>query len=87
MVRENCLEKEIFSRSGKSWEILWMAREIKNGLGKSGKSQVKFESKLAVAGSHQKIYLIFSRGKMMYFLRGSLNPSPSSLGTTLKGKK
>ena len=50
-------------------------------------SQVKFENKLVVAGSHQKIYLIFSRGKMMYFLRGSLNRSPSSLGATLKGKK
>ena len=28
MVRENYLENEIFSRSGKSQGILWMAREI-----------------------------------------------------------
>ena len=28
----------------------------------------------------------FSRGERMYFLRGSLNPSLSSLGATLKGK-
>ena len=33
------LENEIFSRSGKSQGILWMAREIKKGFGKSGKSQ------------------------------------------------
>ena len=39
MVREKCLENEIFSKSGKSQGILWMAREIWKGLGKSGKSQ------------------------------------------------
>ena len=38
-VREKYLENEIFSRSGKSQGILWMVREIKKGLGKSGKSQ------------------------------------------------
>ena len=38
-VREKYLENEIFSRSGKSQGILWMARETKKGLGKSGKSQ------------------------------------------------
>ena len=38
-VREKCLENEIFSRSGKIHGILWMAREIWKGLGKSGKSQ------------------------------------------------
>ena len=38
-VRENYLENEIFSRSGKSQGILWMVREIEKGLGKSGKSQ------------------------------------------------
>ena len=31
-VREKYLENEIFSRSGKSLGILWMAREIKKGL-------------------------------------------------------
>ena len=38
-VREKYLENESFSRSGKSQGILWMAREIWKGLGKSGKSQ------------------------------------------------
>ena len=38
-VREKYLENEIFSRSGKSQGILWMAREIEKGLGMSGKSQ------------------------------------------------
>ena len=38
-VREKYLENEIFSRSGKSQGILWIAREIWKGHGKSGKSQ------------------------------------------------
>ena len=39
MVREKYLENEIYSRSGKSQGILWMAKEIQKGLAKSGKSQ------------------------------------------------
>ena len=39
MVREKYLENVIFFRSVKSQGILWMAREIKKELGKSGKSQ------------------------------------------------
>ena len=42
MVREKYLENELFSRSGKSQGLLWMAMEIKKGLGKSGKSQGKY---------------------------------------------
>ena len=38
-VREKYLENEIFSRSGKSQGILWLARETKKRLGKSGNSQ------------------------------------------------
>ena len=38
-IREKYLENEFFFRSGKSQGILWMARKIKKGLGKSGKSQ------------------------------------------------
>ena len=37
-VGEKYLENEIFCRSGKSLRILWMVREIKKRLGKSGKS-------------------------------------------------
>ena len=39
MVREEYLENEFFSRSGKSQGILRMVREIKKRMGKSGKSQ------------------------------------------------
>ena len=39
MVREKISGNEIFSRSEKTQGILWMAREILKGLGKSGKSQ------------------------------------------------
>ena len=42
-VRENYLENEIFSRSGKSQGILWMAREIKD-LESQGKVR-EFEKK------------------------------------------
>ena len=42
---------------------------------------------MAMASSLQKIYLFCSRGERMFFLKGSLCPSPSSLGATLKGKK
>ena len=38
-VREKCLENDFFPDEVKSQGILWMAREIKKGLGKSGKSQ------------------------------------------------
>ena len=40
MVREKYLENEIFSRSGKSQGILWMARGIKKVLGKSGNLKI-----------------------------------------------
>ena len=38
-------------------------------------------------GSHQKIYLFCPRGEKAYFLMRSSSPSPSSLGSTLKGKE
>ena len=40
VVREKYLENEIFSRSGKSQGILWMASEIEKGLGKSGNLKI-----------------------------------------------
>ena len=40
MVREIYLKNEIFSRSGKSLGILWMAKEIKKELGKSGNLKI-----------------------------------------------
>ena len=54
MVKEKYLENEIFSRSGKSQGILWIAREIRKGLEKSGNSK----KKMAVAGSLQKNYSV-----------------------------
>ena len=39
-VREKYLENEIFSWSGKSEGIWWMAREIEKGLGKSGNLKI-----------------------------------------------
>ena len=49
--------------------------------GKAGNLKIN-----AMAGSLQKMYLFYSRGKRMYFLRDSLYPCPSLLGATLKGK-
>ena len=53
-VREKYVENEIFSRSGKSQGILWMAREIQKGLGKLGKSQGIWKIN-SYAGSLQKL--------------------------------
>ena len=34
----------------------------------------------------ENVFILFKRGKKCTFSRGSLNPYPSSLGATLKGK-
>ena len=74
MVREKYLENEIFSRSGKSQGILWMAREIWKVREKSG------DLKKNGFGRQSSENLFCSRRERMYFLRESLSPSPSSLG-------
>ena len=62
MVREKCLENEIFSKSGNfvdgqgNLERTWKFREKSENL------------KINSYGSLQKIYLFCSKGKMMYFL-------------------
>ena len=61
-VRENILENEIFSRSGKNQGILLMAGKLRKDLERQGKV------KMAMGDSLQKIYLFCSRGEKMYFL-------------------
>ena len=73
-VREKYLENEIFSRSGKSQGILWMAREFRKDLESHGKVR-EFENKLLLEAVFRK-FILFKRGKM-YFLRDSLSPSSS----------
>ena len=58
MVKEKYLENEIFSRSGKSQGILWIAREIRKGLEKSGNSKKKWLWQAVF----RKI-ILFKRGK------------------------
>ena len=62
MVREKYLENEIFSRSGKSQGILWMAREIRKGLEKSGNLKVNGY------GRQSSENYFCSRGERLYFL-------------------
>ena len=57
-VREKYLENEIFSRSGKSQGILWMAREIWKGLGKSGHSKINGNGKQ----SSENLFILSKRG-------------------------
>ena len=57
-VREKYLENEIFSRSGKSQGILWMAREIWKGLGKSGTSKINGSGKQ----SSENLFILSKRG-------------------------
>ena len=49
--------------SGKSQGILWLAWEIKKGLGKSGNLKI-----IGLAGSLQKIYFFCSRGEHTFCL-------------------
>ena len=63
-VREKYLENEIFSRSGKSQEILWMVREIQKGLGKSGNLKINGYCRQ----TSDNINVFCSRGEKMYFL-------------------
>ena len=80
-VREKYLENEIFSRSGKSQGILWLAREIWRGLGKSGKSLTgNLEINSYGRQSSENLFMRI----MMYFL---ISPSPSSLGATPLGEQ
>ena len=58
-VREKYLENEIFSRSGKSQGILWMAREISKGLGKSGNWKILGYGRQ----SSENSFMLFKRGK------------------------
>ena len=51
-------ENEIFSRSGKNQGILWMAREIWKGLGKSGKLKINGYGKQ----SSENTFILFKRG-------------------------
>ena len=59
MVRENYLENKNFSRSGKSQRILWMASEIKKGLGKSGNLKINGYGRQ----SSNNLLILFKRGK------------------------
>ena len=55
-------------------ERTWKVREKSRNLKKNGYGRQSSEN------------LFCSRGERMYFLKGSLSPSPSSLGATLKEK-
>ena len=59
MVREEYLENEIFSRSGKSQGILSMARAISKGLRKSGNLKINGYGRQ----SPENLFILFKRGK------------------------
>ena len=64
MVRVTYLENEIFSRSGKSQGMLWMAREIWKGLGKSGNLKINGNGRQ----TSENLFILFKRGKMYFFM-------------------
>ena len=79
MVREEHLENDFSSRSGKSQGILWLFREIWKGFEKSG------YLKIIVYSSLQKTYLSCSRGKLYFLCREIVQAHlPSRWGLLLK---
>ena len=67
-VREKYLENEIFSRSGNSQEILWMAREIRKDL-KSQEKVRDFENKWLWQAVFRKFIYSVQEGKGYFLMR------------------
>ena len=83
MVRENYLK--FFPGQGKVREFSGWPEKFRKDLESQGKVR-ELKNKWLWEAVFTKFIYSFP-GEKMYFLRGSLNPSPSSLGATLKGKK
>ena len=77
------LENEIFSRSGKSQEILYNQGYLERTLKVRQKSG---NLKWLCQADLENLFILFKEGKRCTFSCDSLSQSTSSLGVTLKGK-
>ena len=76
---------KFFPGQGKVREFCGWSGKVRKDLESQGKV-MEFENKWLWQADFRKFIYSVQKGKRCTFSRGSLRPSPSSLGATLKGK-